>query len=337
LRAPAGDEIAGPGGGETAVRATSGAWAPDGGGNGPAAAIPALEQSGTVPAPNNQCQRLDDISTRVVERRIEPGLGVIAMVDDEAGRRVEVRVGEWGLGDGSPVDRVRDGVESEPPTLQAGGRAWGGWRPGAGPVAGPRRDAAGPAGYGDGKPVFVFVSRVHAATIELRETWRAGLDAALRDLKALHVETAVLTGDALPPAGRFPGVIVRSGMTPAGKHEHVAELAASGRCVIFVGDGVNDAAAMGAAQGSIAMQSGADLAHAAAMAVSTGSDLRFLPRAIAIARAARRSIRINLWFAAAYNIAGMALAAAGMLHPVAAALLMVGSSAFVSVNALRAR
>ena len=56
---------------------------------------------------------------------------------------------------------------------------------------------------------------------------------------------------------------------------------------------------------------------------------------LAVARAARRNIRVNLRFAAAYNITGMAFAAAGVLHPVVAALLMVGSSAFVSVNALR--
>jgi cation transport ATPase len=85
------------------------------------------------------------------------------------------------------------------------------------------------------------------------------------------------------------------------------------------------------------MQAGAELTHAAAMAVFACGDLRFLPRAIAVARAARRSIRTNLGFAAAYNAVGMALAAAGVLHPVAAALLMVGSSAFVSVNALRTR
>jgi cation transport ATPase len=71
------------------------------------------------------------------------------------------------------------------------------------------------------------------------------------------------------------------------------------------------------------------------MAVFAGDDLRFLPRAIRVARAARRSIHTNLLFAAAYNVAGMALAAAGVLHPVVAALLMVGSSAFVSVRALR--
>jgi cation transport ATPase len=83
------------------------------------------------------------------------------------------------------------------------------------------------------------------------------------------------------------------------------------------------------------MRAGAELARAAAMAVFAGDDLRFLPRAIRVARAARRSIRTNLLFAAAYNGVGMTLAAAGLLHPVVAALLMVGSSAFVSVRALR--
>jgi len=83
------------------------------------------------------------------------------------------------------------------------------------------------------------------------------------------------------------------------------------------------------------MRSGAELARASAMAVFVGDDLRFLPQTIRVARAARASIRVNLFFAAAYNIAGMALAAAGVLHPVAAALIMLGSSVFVSVNALR--
>jgi cation transport ATPase len=93
---------------------------------------------------------------------------------------------------------------------------------------------------------------------------------------------------------------------------------------------------MSAAPASVAMKAGAELARAAAMAVFAGNDLRFLPRAVRVARAVRRSIRTNLLFAAGYNTAGMALAAAGVLHPVAAALLMVGSSAFVSVRALRA-
>ena len=243
----------------------------------------------------------------VTERRIEPGRGVVALVADESGRPVEIRVGERELVEGAAGS----------PAMKAGRRE-----------SAPAREAAG-------KEIFVFVDGAPAATIELAETWREGLDEALRELQALGVGTEILTGDASAAAGRFEGAAMRAGLTPADKHERVRELVAAGRCVAFVGDGVNDAAAMSAAQASIAMQAGAELARAAAMAVFAGDDLRFLPRAIRVARAARRSVSTNLLFAAAYNTAGMALAAAGVLHPVVAALLMVGSSAFVSVRALR--
>ena len=255
----------------------------------------------------------------VAERRIEPGLGVVAQVADEAGQPVELRVGERFLG-------------------------------GAG--------EPGTATEAAGKEVFVFVGGARAATVEVTESWREGLEEALRELGALGVEVELLTGDAravgaLMAARAFcvgakeekskpdrglkplPAPVVRAGLTPAEKLARVCELVGEGRRVVFLGDGVNDAAAMSAAQAPIAMQAGAELARAAAMAVFAGDDLRFLPRAVRVARAARRSIHTNLLFAAAYNTAGMALAAAGLLHPVAAALLMVGSSAFVSVRALR--
>jgi len=174
---------------------------------------------------------------------------------------------------------------------------------------------------------------VLAAEITLGETWRAGLAETLTELKALGLSVEVLTGDPHLPVDL--GVPVRGGLTPADKHARVNELVAAGRTVLFAGDGVNDAAAMSAAQASIAMRDGSELARAAAMAVFAGDDLRFLPEAIRVARKVIASVRGNLLFAAGYNILGMALAAAGMLHPVAAALLMVGSSAWVSVRALR--
>ncbi len=185
----------------------------------------------------------------------------------------------------------------------------------------------------DDKTIYVSVEGVLAAEITLGEMWRSGLADALAELKALGLTVEVLTGDSHPPADL--GVPVRGGMTPAGKQARVNALVADGRTVLFAGDGVNDAAAMSAAQASIAMRGGSELARAAAMAVFAGDDLRFLPEAIRVARKVVASVRGNLLFAACYNIVGMALAAAGMLHPVAAALLMVGSSAWVSVRALR--
>jgi len=232
--------------------------------------------------------------THIVERRIEPGLGVIAIVETGGGARVVVAVGERELGNGG--------------------------------------SAAMPI---QGKDVYVFVDGVMVATVILDECWRDGLEEAEDELKKLGVETEVLSGDARAAEVLPATFVVHAGLTPAQKQARVEELVGAGRTVLFAGDGINDAAAMSAAQGSIAMRSGAELARASAMAVFAGDDLRFLPRAIVLARAARRSIRVNLLFAAGYNLAGMALAAAGMLHPVAAALLMLGSSVFVSVNSLR--
>jgi heavy metal translocating P-type ATPase len=274
------------------------------------------------PGPERESELCNVIRYRFpvrTERRIEPGLGVVARVEDVAGRPVEIRVGERMLSGGgvsvSAMAALRGPLGSDPVET-------------AGP---PGAEAAAAAG----KEIFVFVDGVLAAAIELAESWREGLDEALEELEALGIEAEVLTGDASAAGGRLAGARLRAGLTPADKHKRVQDLVAAGRDVVFVGDGVNDAAAMSAAQASIAMRAGADLARAAAMAVFAGDDLRFLPRAIRVARAARRSIGMNLGFAAGYNFAGMALAAAGILHPVVAALLMVGSSALVSANALR--
>ncbi|MDD2763588.1 MAG: HAD-IC family P-type ATPase [Opitutaceae bacterium] len=314
----------------------------------------ALREAGHTPAAacaESARQLLVDMLPVVRERRIEPGLGVVALVEDEKGHPVEVRVGERRLVDvraSSPAmkDEHREAVPPKEEILLRQGYE--------GQVASklaPAREAAG-------KEIYVSVGGRLAAGIELAETWREGMNEALRELGTLGVEAEILTGDP-NAADSFAGAglsrdrgngagtnpdrglgplrqpVIRSGLTPQEKCARVEELKAAGHLVAFLGDGINDAAAMSAAPASIAMQAGAELARASAMAVFAGGDLRFLPRAIRVARAVRRSIRANLYFAAAYNTAGMALAAAGALHPVAAALLMVGSSAFVSVNALR--
>jgi cation transport ATPase len=317
-------------------------------------AVAAVEEGLAHPiaaALQKECNVLRYPPAVVTERRIEPGLGVVALVADESGRPVEIRVGERGLVNGGASSlAMKDKRQESAPAKEAIFL-----RPGYG---GQVASQLAPAKEAAGKEIFAFVDGAPAATVELAETWREGLDEALRALHALGVETEILTGDP-NAAGSFadaglsrdrgdeedtnPGrglkpfrlPVIRAGLTPEGKLARVEELKTGGRCVAFVGDGVNDAAAMSAAQASIAMQAGAELARAAAMAVFAGDDLRFLPRAIRVARAARRSVSTNLLFAAAYNTAGMALAAAGVLHPVVAALLMVGSSAFVSVRALR--
>jgi hypothetical protein len=102
-----------------------------------------------------------------------------------------------------------------------------------------------------------------------------------------------------------------------------------------VGDGSNDATALATAPVSVALASGTDLAWAAADATLYHEDLRVLPWSLALARDAVRTIRRNLAVALAYNLIGVSLAAAGWLHPVVAALLMVASSIWVAASALR--
>jgi len=200
---------------------------------------------------------------------------------------------------------------------------------------GERSFAGGGAdGPEDGKTVWVAVDGEAVARATLDECWRDGLADTVAGLRGLGLELEVLTGDARAPA-EVAGVAVRAGLTPEEKRARVAALAAEGRRVLFAGDGVNDAAAMGAATGALAMRGGSALARAAAMAVCAGDDLRRLPEAVRVARRVAAGVRGNLRFAAGYNLAGMALAAAGCLHPVAAALLMVGSSVWVGARAVR--
>ena len=183
--------------------------------------------------------------------------------------------------------------------------------------------------------IVVQVDGRPAATIECAEAWRAGVAAAFAGLRTLGVEGEVLTGDASWQSAELHGLPVRAGLTPADKTARVETLRHNGRLVVFVGDGINDAGAMSAADGAIAMHGGTALAQATAPAVFLGDDLRFLPAAIRTARQVRASVAGNLRFAAGYNALGMAFAAAGLLHPVGAALLMLASSAFVAVRALR--
>ncbi len=201
-------------------------------------------------------------------------------------------------------------------------------------AAGGEAQASDPGTSGSGA-VFVSVDGALAVTYAVRESFRAGLPELARELKALGLRVLVLTGDPQPPEGLPAGWEVRSGLLPADKERIVSEEEATGQRVLFLGDGINDAAAMAQASGSIAMGSGSSLTRASADAVFLGSEFSSLPGAIALARRVRSRLRGNLLFAFQYNVIGMAVAAAGLLHPVIAALVMMVSSTFVSVRAIR--
>jgi P-type E1-E2 ATPase len=173
---------------------------------------------------------------------------------------------------------------------------------------------------------------VAAALVDerLRSSWPD----ALAHLHRLGLGSVVMTGDRAERARATAVHRVLAGMTPEAKLEHVRRLQADGRRVLFVGDGVNDAAAMAASDASVGVATGAELAAEVGDVTWYGHDLRAVAWAVETARATVRTIRANLLFAAFYNVAGIALAAAGVLHPVAAAVLMTCSSLVVTWRAI---
>ena len=163
------------------------------------------------------------------------------------------------------------------------------------------------------------------------------------ELRALGVRPMMVSGDAVGPVQFVARAVeidvrdTRSGVLPAEKLRIVNELQATGARVAMVGDGVNDAAALVAADLGIAMGTGTDAAMEAGDITIVSGDLSVVPKALALSRRTLRIIRANLFWAFAYNIAALPLAVAGLMNPVLAGLAMALSSAFVVANSLRLR
>ena len=174
-----------------------------------------------------------------------------------------------------------------------------------------------------------------AAVAMLAERLRDSVPQTFSALNGLGVGVEVLTGDTTDRARALHLPNVRGGCLPGEKRQRILDLIATGERPLVVGDGINDAAALAAAHVGIALASGTDLANGAAAATLYHGDLQVIPWAIALGREAKKVIRRNLWMAAGYNLLGVALAAGGVLHPVAAALLMVASSVLVAWSATR--
>ncbi len=174
-----------------------------------------------------------------------------------------------------------------------------------------------------------------AITVPLRPESRA----VVARLQAMKLDTAILSGDTenavRSVAAELEVRSARAGLSPADKVAALAGLRDSGRTVVMVGDGINDAPALAAADVGCAIGTGSEAALATSEAALLGSDLRGVPSAIEIARSTYRVILQNFGWAMGYNVSAIPLAAAGLLDPVVAAFAMGLSSLVVVLNSLR--
>jgi Cu+-exporting ATPase len=187
----------------------------------------------------------------------------------------------------------------------------------------------------------VSIDGERVAELVVRDTVKPTSARAVQELKQLGLTPVLLSGDAEETARRVAAEVgierVLAEVLPEQKAAEVRRLQAAGEVVAVVGDGVNDAPALAQADLGIAIGTGTDVAIEASDLTLVSGDLRAAVDAIRLARRTLGTIKGNLFWAFAYNVAAIPLAAAGLLSPIVAAAAMAFSSVFVVTNSLRLR
>jgi Cu+-exporting ATPase len=315
----------GPAAGEDAGQVLRRAAAVEGAGEHPlgqAIAAAGLAESGSLPA--------------VSEFRSVHGLGVVGVVDG-----VRVTVGRPGWGSAVPAGRIHGSVGAgsgvDPARVLPGGTASA---PELAPEPAGAIEAAERLGH---TAVLVSWGDRARGVLTLSDTIKPGSPAAIAELQSLGLRPVLLTGDNPRAAAAVAATVgiaaddVIAGVLPEGKVDAVTRLQREGRTVAMVGDGVNDAAALAAADLGIALGTGTDVAIEAGDVTLLRGEIGAVPQAVRLSRATLRTIRQNLGWAFGYNLAALPLAGFGLLNPLIAGLAMALSSVAVVSNSLRLR
>jgi P-type Cu+ transporter len=239
---------------------------------------------------------------RVLEFRNIPGAGVRGVVEDSNGKRVHVKV--MRANQDSPLDHFYETVAS----------------------------AAGSISY-------IYFDEVVSGVVVVADSVRPNAREAMMNLRKFGVDVTVLSGDHPTVTARIAqeAGIGKSygGLTPAEKVASVTAAQQEGAGVCMVGDGINDAAALAAADIGVTLGSGTSFAKHSADVTILDSDLRKLPWIVGYGQRIQRTIRWNFLWVFLYNSIGIGLAVAGQIRPVFAAFAMVLSSILIIANSSR--
>lgn len=253
------------------------------------------------------------------------GLGVIGTVESES---VQVGRAAWALADQPPAGAASDDAATDD---AANGLAT-------------ELVAAIDAAESIGRTaVLVSWNGRARGVISLADTLKPAANQAVSALRELGLRPMLLTGDNRRAAGAVAAAVgiddadVIAEVLPEGKVDAVIRLQREGQRVAMVGDGVNDAAALAAADLGMAIGTGTDAAIEAGDVTLVRGDVRSVPQAVRLSRSTLRTIRQNLGWAFGYNLAALPLAAFGLLNPLIAGLAMALSSVAVVTNSLRLR